>query len=238
MVIDKESRKIVSVSTKALELFGRPRDSLVDNHLKALLPDAPSSFNVGKRYALHAAGPKGSIPLQVTAADLGRHTHSIDGETVSAEYVSLRLHDTRGDVQTALTTELSSVLVEMTPDAIITIDAVGTILTFNRAAEDIFDFTFEQVKGKNIKILMPDNVGARHDKYLSDYQRSRVKKAIDNTRIVKAERKNGDEFDAEISVKEIIDPITKQCTFVGYLRDLEGHLRKASTSTSSSHRRF
>jgi PAS domain S-box-containing protein len=47
-------------------------------------------------------------------------------------------------------------VVDHVVDGIITIDARGTITTFNAAAERIFGYQSAETIGKNVKMLMPE----------------------------------------------------------------------------------
>ena len=47
-------------------------------------------------------------------------------------------------------------ILETVPDAMIVIDAVGTIQLFSRAAERMFGITQDQAIGQNVRVLMPE----------------------------------------------------------------------------------
>lgn len=51
--------------------------------------------------------------------------------------------------------EISSIL-DNTVDGIISIDQQGYITTYNKACEKIFQYTLDEVLGKNVKMLMPN----------------------------------------------------------------------------------
>ncbi|MFZ9060786.1 MAG: PAS domain S-box protein, partial [Steroidobacteraceae bacterium] len=64
--------------------------------------------------------------------------------------------------------ELRAVL-DAAVDAVVVIDASGTIETFNRAAERLFGYLAAEVLGKNVSLLMPEPHGSRHDAYLGHH---------------------------------------------------------------------
>jgi len=87
-------------------------------------------------------------------------------------------------------------------DAIICIDRTGNVSLFNRAAEQIFGYTADDVVGQNVRMLMPEPYRAEHDGYLSNYHTTGVPQAIGRIREVQAQRKGGEIFPIELSVSE------------------------------------
>ncbi len=88
-------------------------------------------------------------------------------------------------------------------DAIITIDKKGSILSFNKAACEIFGYRTGEILGKNIKILMDVENQKAHDNHLANYSKTGEKHMIDNTREEMAIRNNGEFFPIDLSVSEV-----------------------------------
>jgi PAS domain-containing protein len=87
-------------------------------------------------------------------------------EQLKTERISTEFHkDAQGELEVSLQAIIETVL-----DGIITIDEVGTILTFNPAAENIFWYPSEEVIGQNIRILMPEPYKSEHDGYLKAFR--------------------------------------------------------------------
>jgi len=103
-------------------------------------------------------------------------------------------------------------------DGIITIDAKGTVETFNRAAERIFGYSLDEVIGQNVKMLMPAPFADEHDGYLKNYTDTGVKKIIGIGREVVGRRSNGTVFPLDLAVTEM--PTTGARKFVGIVRDI------------------
>ncbi len=103
-------------------------------------------------------------------------------------------------------------------DAIICIDRAGGVSLFNRAAEQIFGYTADEVVGQNVRMLMPPPYREEHDGYLSTYQATGVPKAIGRIREVQAQRKDGEVFPIELSVSEA--RIGKQVIYSAIVRDM------------------
>jgi PAS domain S-box-containing protein len=109
-------------------------------------------------------------------------------------------------------------------DGIITIDRRGTVASYNRACETIFQYRPEEVIGKNIKMLMPGDYAAAHDGYLANYNATGEKKIIGIGRQVEGQRKDGTVFPLDLSVSEV--KIKGRVIFTGIVRDISG--RKAA----------
>ena len=103
-------------------------------------------------------------------------------------------------------------------DAIITIDAMGLIETFNPAAENIFGYLREEVIGRNVKMLMPDPYHSEHDTYLHNYRSTEISRIIGMGREVSGRRKDGSTFPMDLSVNRIEDEETFM--FAGIIRDI------------------
>ncbi|MCA9564493.1 MAG: PAS domain S-box protein, partial [Myxococcales bacterium] len=113
--------------------------------------------------------------------------------------------------------QLRAVL-DATPDSIITIDGAGTILSMNRAAEQMFGHKASGTIGSNISLFMPKGDAERHDGYLARYHRTGERRIIGRERLVTALRKDGTTFPMALWVSELKhdgDPV-----FIGVTRDL------------------
>lgn len=54
-------------------------------------------------------------------------------------------------------------------DSVVTIDKVGIILSFNRAAERTFGYMAAEVIGRNISLLTPESLKSSHQGYIDAY---------------------------------------------------------------------
>lgn len=103
-------------------------------------------------------------------------------------------------------------------DAVINIDECGTVLSFNRAATNIFGYQEQEVVGKNIKMLMPEDIAQQHDHYLAQYLTSGVAKIIGSGRELPAVRKDGETFPMYLCVSEV--KTSEGVIFTGLIRDI------------------
>ncbi|PCI24515.1 MAG: hypothetical protein COB67_11540, partial [SAR324 cluster bacterium] len=110
-------------------------------------------------------------------------------------------------------------IVETAVDAIIMINHLGAIEAFNPAAERLFGYVADEVRGKNLKMLMPSPYHEEHDSYLERYNRTGVKKIIGMGREVTGKHKLGSTFPIFLSIGEI--RMGEQLLFTGIIRDIK-----------------
>lgn len=109
-------------------------------------------------------------------------------------------------------------IVDSAVDAIVVIDAHGTVEEFNPAAERLFGYRAAEVCGRNVDMLMPSPYCEEHDTYLARYLATGRAKIIGSGREVKGRRKDGSAFPLHLSVGEMT--IDGQRKFTGILHDL------------------
>lgn len=109
------------------------------------------------------------------------------------------------------------------PSAMIVIDERGSILSFSAAAERLFGYKEEEVRGRNVNMLMPHGDRERHDDYLNHYLETGERRIIGIGRIVVGLRRDGSEFPMELSVGEALS--NGHRIFTGFIRDLSAQQR-------------
>ncbi len=112
---------------------------------------------------------------------------------------------------------LQSIL-DTVPDAMIVIDEQGLIQSFSAAAERLFGWTAEEVRGHNVKMLMPEPYQGQHDGYIERYRSTGERRIIGIGRVVVGRRKDGSDFPMELAVGEMRS--SNQRYFTGFVRDL------------------
>ena len=113
--------------------------------------------------------------------------------------------------------QLEQVLDAMVESMII-IDNLGIIEQINKATVGMFGYEPAELIGLNISTLMPRREQARHDNYLDRYQRTGERRIIGAGREVRAQRKDGSHFPAQIAVGEV--SAAGQTRYIGLIRDL------------------
>jgi two-component system sensor kinase FixL len=104
------------------------------------------------------------------------------------------------------------------PDAVVVIDEQGLIEEFSPSAERQFGYTADEVRGRNVRVLMPPPYRAEHDGYMHRYLRTGERRIIGIGRVVVGQRRDGSTFPLELHVGEV--HTGKRRIFIGFLRDL------------------
>lgn len=89
------------------------------------------------------------------------------------------------------------------PDAILISDALGVITQVNRYAEHLLGYPNGELPGQSIDILVPERLRARHKMLYSMFVAEPSPRQMGKGRDVRALRKDGCEFDVEISLSPI-----------------------------------
>src|SRR5438128_908338 len=114
--------------------------------------------------------------------------------------------------------ESSRIIAETASDAIITIDQDSTILFVNRATEEIFGYTKDEMLGQQLTMLMPDYLRHVHKAGINRYVET-GKRHIDWEAVaLPGLHKNGKEVPLELSFGEFIEG--GRHYFTGIARDI------------------
>lgn len=207
-------------------LFGYRSDEIIGEKASILYPKRrKNNFN----HDIENLNDGGNM----TGQWLGRHK---DGSWVWLDIKTRLLHNQKGepigiigsacDIEQQKKAEsrlqeseaLANTILETTVQGVITINTRGIILSFNKAAEEMFGYKEEELMGQNIKVLMPSPHKENHDRYLSNYLRTGEKKIIGTGREVIGRRKDGTTFPMDLSVSEVNWDNHK--IFTGLIKDL------------------
>jgi len=109
-------------------------------------------------------------------------------------------------------------IIDTAIDGILTIDTLGNVERMNSAAATLFGYQPDEVKGNNIKMLMPEPYHSEHDNYVQRYNTTRVPHIIGTGREVKGLRKNGEVFPFRLAVSEVV--LNDRIIYTGVIHDL------------------
>ena len=144
-------------------------------------------------------------------AEVGR-AFDLMAQTIAEERVHLSESERR-----------QRVILDNVVDGIITMDARGTVMAFNPAAERIFGYQADEVIGQNVKCLMPEPYQAEHDGYLENYHATGERKIIGIGREVEGLRADGQKVPLELWVVEVEQD--NERLYIGMLRDISDRLQ-------------
>ncbi|MGH7067624.1 MAG: PAS domain-containing sensor histidine kinase [Acetobacteraceae bacterium] len=205
----------------ASEIIGRPITLIIPSERVAEEAEILDRIRSGERivhFETERQRKDGRlIPVSVTISPIRDHQGKIMGVSKIArdqsEAVRARQEVERREAM------LRSILATV-PDAMIVIDEQGVIHSFSATAELLFGFSFEEVRGRNVKILMPPPYREAHDSYIARYLATGEKRIIGRRRIVVGRRKNGSTFPMELVVGEV--KLSGARLFTGFARDVTG----------------
>jgi PAS domain S-box-containing protein len=109
-------------------------------------------------------------------------------------------------------------IIEAALDGIIAINEHGIMEMLNPAAAGMFGYEINELKGKNIAMLMPAMHARQHDTYIQNYLNTGIKKIIGIGREVEGKRKDGSTFPLRLSVSE--SKAEGKSIFTGIVHDL------------------
>ncbi len=209
MLIVDGARRIQLANREVLALFGYSSAELagqdiemliparyrmiLDNSISAL-PSQPQPRpmpSTGELFGLRKDG--GEVPIEI-----GLNAFEISGK----RYMLASILDISGR---RYHEEALRLAVEAAPNAMLMIDARGTIALVNRSAAELFGYTREQLLNQSVQILLPDRFRAR-DAALAKFLDSptiRLKRA---GRILFGRRKDGTDVPIEIGLNTIETP--------------------------------
>jgi PAS domain S-box-containing protein len=96
---------------------------------------------------------------------------------------------------------LLAALVDSTDDAVVSKDLNGTILTWNDAAARMFGYSAQEIIGRNVRCLIPDELQHEEETILAKIRSGERISHYETLRI----RKNGERFDVSITISPLID---------------------------------
>ncbi len=108
-------------------------------------------------------------------------------------------------------------LLDTAADGIIVTDDSGRILAFNKACEDLFGYSAEEITGEGISKIMPHSEAVHHGQHIARYLETGKKRIIGIGRDLEARHRDGTEFPIELSVGEANTNTGRQ--FIGIIRD-------------------
>ena len=121
---------------------------------------------------------------------------------------------------------LAHSLFEAAPQAIIIVDATGQIVMTNPGTEKLFGYAPEELRGHSLEVLVPEHLRTQHVDHRARYFAAPQDRPMGLNMNLKARRKDGTEFEAEISLGHITT--AKGSLAAAFVSDIS--LRRAAES--------
>ena len=109
-------------------------------------------------------------------------------------------------------------VVDAVVDAIITIDASGSIQSANQSTFRMFGYSEEELLGRDIAMLMPEPFRSQHQGFVDKFLTTHQPTIIGVGRELLAQRKDETTFPIYLAISEI--PVAGSVYFTGIIRDL------------------
>ena len=125
-----------------------------------------------------------------------------------------------------------STLLDLTSEAIVCADERHRVVVFNRGAEELFGWQKDEIVGEPLATLIPAPARVAHDGYLTQFvARHEGPRRMTERRPMRGLRKNGEVFEADISISNVTLGDTKLAMAVvrdvSALRRMEDTIRRA-----------
>eukprot|EP00796_Vickermania_ingenoplastis_P012583 gene12583-8622_t len=149
--------------------------------------------------------PAGASPEPAVGGGRGRRSQNSTNLFDIAYFVVELQKQSNADDAAAKELERAMVpLLETAPVPMLIADEDGVIMHSNKALQETFDFTAEQLEGRTINILMPRRVADIHNRYLQEYKIARETRPLLETRRVTGETRTGVPVPLQIIIKDVI----------------------------------
>jgi len=94
-------------------------------------------------------------------------------------------------------------LLDSAPDAMVIVDERGQIEIINSQAENMFGYTRDELRGKQVEVLLPERLRQRHLKHRDHFAQQPSVRPMGASFDLIALRKDGSEFPVEISLSPV-----------------------------------
>lgn len=107
--------------------------------------------------------------------------------------------------------------------AVITIDTKNNVTFFNKAAEKLWGYSSREVIGKNVSLLVPQEIRSNHDGYVNNHRKTGVDKIVGHSREVQLQRKDGKRIWVQLSLSQVKVGLEKHYT--AFVREVTAERR-------------
>jgi PAS domain S-box-containing protein len=206
LLVDRD-RRIEMVNRSAEQLFGYSRAELLGQAVEMLIPK-----HLRDAHAAHVHGFYGAP--QSRAMGAGRDLHGLrkDGTQVPIEIGLDPIETPEGLFMLASIIDITErkradrafrAVVEASPSAMLMVDASGTIRLVNRGIEELFGYPRDELIGRAVDVLLPDDVRARHPELVASYFATPESRPMGAGRELFGRRKDGSVVPIEIGLSPI-----------------------------------
>jgi PAS domain S-box-containing protein len=202
-----ENNNVTFFNSSAEKLWGYSREEVIGKNVKMLVPQEHQAGHDGY---VNANRDTGVDKIVGTSRDV--EVPRKDGSKVWAN-LSLSKVNVGGKIKyTAFVKDITkekqaretiNQTLEQALDAVVTIDQKNNVTFFNTSAEKLWGYSRDEVIGKNVKMLVPQEHQAGHDGYVNANRDTGVDKIVGTSRDVEVTRKDGSKIWANLSLSKV-----------------------------------
>ena len=210
IAIVNQAGRIVLVNARAEEMFGYTREELRGKLIEILMPERYKTGHVSFR-----TGYFHEPRMRSMGAGLELHGVHRDGAEFPVEISLSPLETEEGVFAVSAIRDISDRkvaeakfrgLLESAPDAMVIVDDRGVIVLINAQTEKLFGYHRDELFGKSIEVLIPDQFKDAHAGFRRGYFDDPRTRAMGGGRDLYARRRDGTSFPAEISLSPLRTP--------------------------------
>ena len=222
-ILDSANDAIISVdrsgavllwNPRAEELFGRTKDEMVGHPLTEIIPERYRDLHVagiarvagggdqhviGQTAELSALRRDGTeFPMELSLAKVGEGEDVFFTAIVRDITERVRLVEGLRDSEARV-----AAIVNSANDAIISVDRSGSVLMWNRRAEELFGRTEDEMVGRPLTDVIPERYRQLHVAGIARVASGGEQHVIGQTAELSALRRDGTEFPMELSLAKV-----------------------------------
>lgn len=118
----------------------------------------------------------------------------------------------------SVTRESLAAFLDLSPDALIVVDAMGTIMLINAQMETLFGYRQDELAGQPLEIVIPERLRAPHAARRAQYMQEARPRPMGVGLPLVGRRKDGSEIPVDISLRPIL--IGQALHVIGAVRDM------------------
>ncbi len=171
VLVDRQGT-IVLANGQCRAVFDQDPDELVGQSVEVLVPEAARAIHPGRRAGFSAAPnprPMGLLRLAATRRDGTEFPAEISLAPIEADgqhYISATVRDITARIRDE---ERFRSLLEAAPDPTVIVDSDATIVLVNDRLGDVFGYRAEELVGRHLEVLAPDEQQAETRRAISAY---------------------------------------------------------------------